>query len=116
MKELAYRAKDSSRAESDYLSVLGDLIAQYEKRLNLPQPKVSPVEALEYLMEMSGRTQAELALIIGHKSNLSAFLHGKRGLSKANAMRLAQYFKVSPALFLDSTTAAIAVVSKPKTA
>lgn len=100
MKGLAYRHAALTRAESDYLAVLGDLIAQYEKRLPRLTPDLTPVEALRYLMEINTLTQADLVPIVGHKSNLSAFLSGKRGLSKLNTMRLAERFKVSPSIFL----------------
>ncbi len=101
MKELSYKSKSLSQSEVDYLSVLGDLIAQYEKKHLAPSGKVTPIEALQYLMGVSGLKQSDLVPVVGHKSNLSAFLHNKRRLSKNNAMRLSQYFKVSPALFLE---------------
>jgi HTH-type transcriptional regulator/antitoxin HigA len=51
-------------------------------------------------MDINGLNQSDLAPIVGYKSNLSAFLAGKRGLSKAVALKLAERFKVSPAIFL----------------
>jgi HTH-type transcriptional regulator/antitoxin HigA len=100
MKELAYRMSDLSPAEADYLSVLGGLIAQYEESLPRLAPEMTPQEALVYLMEVNELGQSELVPFVGHKSNLSAFLNGHRGLSKRAASQLADYFKVSPALFL----------------
>jgi HTH-type transcriptional regulator / antitoxin HigA len=101
MKELCYRNLSLSHSEKDYLYVLSNLIIEYEKEHLDPPGKVTPVEALKYLMEVNNLKQSDLAPIVGHKSNLSAFLHGKRGLSKINAVRLGEYFKVSPALFLE---------------
>lgn len=100
MKDLAYRRASLSHGEADYLSVLASLIAQYEKRLPRLAAKMTPSEALKHLLEINGLTQAALVPLVGHKSNLSAFLSGKRGLSKQAALRLAERFKVSPALFL----------------
>ena len=100
MKGLAYHRKRLSQGESDYLIVLSNLIAQYEKQLPRLAPKMTPAEALAYLMEINGLTQTDLVPLTGHKSNLSAFLSGKRQLSKLAAVRLAEYFKVSPAVFL----------------
>lgn len=100
MKRLAYRRSSLSSGEADYLTVLGDLIAQYEKRLPRLAEEMTPQEALTFLMEANGLAQADLVEYVGHKSNLSAFLSGNRGLSKRAASRLAEYFKVSPALFL----------------
>jgi len=101
MKELSYKNESLSRPEADYLSVLSDLIFQYEKKHVEPPGEVTPVDALKYLMEVGGLKPSDLTPIVGHKSNLSAFLHGRRALSKGNALRLAEYFKVSPALFLN---------------
>ncbi|HEY9867607.1 MAG TPA: hypothetical protein V6D08_00245 [Candidatus Obscuribacterales bacterium] len=100
MKELAYRRNTLTHGEADYLAVLGGLIAQYEKRLPRLAEEMTPREALAYLMEINGLAQADLVEFVGYKSNLSAFLNGHRGLSKRAACRLAEYFRVSPALFL----------------
>lgn len=100
MKRLASRSAELSRAQSDYLSVLGDLIAQYEERLPKLESNITPMQALKYLMEVNHLTQADLAPLVGHLSNLSAFLSGKRQLSKTATLRLSERFKVSPALFL----------------
>jgi len=100
MKRLAYRRSSLSSGESDYLTVLGDLIAQYEKQLPRLAEEMTPREALAFLMEANGLAQADLVEYVGYKSNLSAFLSGHRGLSKRAACRLAEYFKVSPGLFL----------------
>ena len=100
MKRLAYRRNSLSSSEADYLTVLGDLIAQYEKRLPQLAEEMTPREALAFLMESNGLAQVDLVEYVGYKSNLSAFLSGHRGLSKRAACRLAEYFKASPALFL----------------
>jgi HTH-type transcriptional regulator/antitoxin HigA len=100
MKELAYRRASLSTGQADYLSVLGGLIAEYEKRIPGLADEMTPREALLYLMQVNGLAQADLVAYVGYKSNLSAFLSDHRGLSKRAAMRLADYFKVSPALFL----------------
>jgi antitoxin component HigA of HigAB toxin-antitoxin module len=100
MKRLAYQRSELSRGESDYLAVLADLIAHYEKRLPPLADELSPQAALVYLMEQNGLTQSDLVQFVGHKSNLSAFLSGNRGLSKLAACRIAAHFRVSPALFL----------------
>src|SRR5271165_5846775 len=89
MKRLAYRRSNLTSGEADYLTVLGDLIAQYEKRLPRLAEEMTPQEALAFLMEINGLAQTDLVEFVGHKSNLSAFLSGHRGLSKRAACRLA---------------------------
>jgi HTH-type transcriptional regulator / antitoxin HigA len=98
-KELASR-ESLRKEEHGYFLVLSDLIESYEKKSGRLGAKTTPAQALRYLMEENGLTQTDLVPIVGHKSHLSAFLHGKRGLSKTNAIKLAQRFKVSPMLFL----------------
>jgi HTH-type transcriptional regulator / antitoxin HigA len=100
MKRLARRLDSLTRGERDYLAVLGDLIAQYERRLRQLDREMTPREVLAHLMEINDLAQCDLVECVGHKSNLSAFLNGHRGLSKRAAARLADYFKVSPVLFL----------------
>ena len=53
--------------------MLDSLIIQYENQ-HVESGEVTPVEALKYLMKEGGLKQADLVPIIGHKSNLSAFL------------------------------------------
>ena len=98
-KQLAQR-ENLSKEEHGYFLVLSDLIESYEKKQGRLGAKTTPVEALRYLMEENGLSQVDLVPIVGQKSHLSAFLNGKRGLSKVNAIKLAQRFKVSPMLFL----------------
>ena len=98
-KELASKQKISEE-ERGYFLVLCELIESYEKKLGRLGPRTTPAQALKYLMEVNGLSQVDLVPIVGHKSHLSAFLNGKRGLSKSNAIKLAQRFKVSPMLFL----------------
>lgn len=100
MKRLAYRRNSLSQSEADYLTVLGDLIAQFEKKLPQLSEEMTPREALAFLMECNGLAQADLVEFVGYKSNLSAFLSGHRGLSQRAACRLAEFFSVSPAIFL----------------
>ncbi|HEY9679113.1 MAG TPA: hypothetical protein V6C76_13975 [Drouetiella sp.] len=100
MKELAYRRSTLTSGEADYLSVLGELIAQFERKLPKLAEDITPQEALVFLMESNNLAQADIVEFVGQKSNLSAFLNGHRGLSKRSACRLAEFFKVSPALFL----------------
>jgi plasmid maintenance system antidote protein VapI len=62
---------------------------------------IPPERILQSMMEEGGLSQSQLAREVGcHQENISAFLSGKRGLSKANAMKLAKRFCVSVELFL----------------
>ena len=43
----------------------------------------------------------DLGAVLGSQSLASMVLHGKRGISRANVMKLAQHFRVNPLLFID---------------
>ena len=47
-------------------------------------------------------TASDLGRVLGNRSLGAAILRGDRAISKANAIKLADYFKVSAALFLSA--------------
>ena len=51
-------------------------------------------------MESSGTRQIDLVGIIGSSGVVSEIVNGKRGISKAQAKALSEYFKVSSSLFI----------------
>jgi HTH-type transcriptional regulator/antitoxin HigA len=99
--ELVMKATQRTSDESDYLSILGKLIREYEEAHSKKIPKMTPQRALESLMEDNNLTQSELARQLETtQSVISEFLSGRRGMSKALVLRLSNFFKVSPELFL----------------
>jgi HTH-type transcriptional regulator/antitoxin HigA len=99
--ELVLKTDSRTADESDYLAILGMLIREFEDVHKIAPPRMTPQRALESLMEDNALTQSELARQLqAPQSVLSEFLAGKRGLSKSLVVKLANYFKVSPALFL----------------
>ncbi len=71
---------------------------------------IPPERILQSILEENGLSQSQLAREIGcHQENISAFLSGKRGLSKTTAVKLAKYFRVSVALFLPVANEQLAV-------
>ncbi|HEY9679362.1 MAG TPA: helix-turn-helix domain-containing protein [Drouetiella sp.] len=101
--ELVLKADQRTRDESDYLSVLEKLITEFETSIQGKQVSLTPQRALESLMEDNKLTQSELARRLdAPQSVISEFLAGKRGLSKTLLVKLADYFKVSPELFLSA--------------
>lgn len=63
-------------------------------------PELAPHELLQALLEESGQRQADLVPIFGSRSRVSDAVNGKRALSKEQAKRLGEYFRVSPAAFI----------------
>ncbi len=80
-------------AEGDRLAVLGILIADYERRTFNIEP-VAPLAIVVLDMEMHGRTQTELARVLGSRSRASELLAGHRTLTPAMADRLADAWKI----------------------
>jgi len=89
-----------TRDGGDYLSALVVLVHAYEQE-HYPSEKVPGVETLKFLMEENNLKQADLAHLFSSKSNLSEILSGKRQISKEQAKRLADHFKLSVAAFID---------------
>jgi HTH-type transcriptional regulator / antitoxin HigA len=85
--------------QRELLELLVVLIERFEaERYSLSA--ASPVEVVRELMQARGMKLAGLGTLIGSKGVASEILSGKRGLSKTNIRRLAEYFHVSPELFL----------------
>jgi HTH-type transcriptional regulator/antitoxin HigA len=88
-------------ARGRLIEVLSTLIENYESR-ECPAPQVSPSQMLTHLLEARGVKCAEVAKKTGiSPATLSSILAGRRGVSKAIALKLAGYFNVSPIFFLD---------------
>ena len=90
---------DRSLAQDEYLRALTDLVETYENA-HVTIPPVSGVEALRFLMEEHGVTQADLAPLFGTRSIVSEILAGKRHLALAHIMRLAERFGLPADVFI----------------
>jgi antitoxin component HigA of HigAB toxin-antitoxin module len=88
-----------STAEEEYLRALTDLVETYENAY-VSIPTVTGVEALRYLIEEHGLTQADLAPLFGTRSIVSEVLAGKRRLALSHIARLAERFGVPADVFI----------------
>jgi len=91
---------DRSPAEEMYLDALTDLVETYEET-HVRIPVRSGVDALRFLMEANDLRQVDLVPVLGRKSLVSEVLGGKRPLALTHIKKLADYFRVSPAVFID---------------
>lgn len=73
--------------EADRFDVLSDLIEAYESRRH-PVPLPDPVSLILSFMEATGRTQADLAALLGSKPRASEVLGRKRPLSMGMVRKL----------------------------
>ncbi len=85
--------------EEALAEVLTVLIEDYEER-RYPLPSVSPNEALTSLMEDRGLKHKDIWPVIGNKGATTEILSGRRSISKAQAKRLAEFFRVPLELFV----------------
>jgi HTH-type transcriptional regulator/antitoxin HigA len=60
----------------------------------------TPDEVLRELMRARGTRQKDLLEVFGSKGIASEVVRGRRAISRTQVKRLAQFFHVSPALFL----------------
>ena len=90
---------DCSKEELTLLRLVGILLQQYEtRRRDIPRAK--PHEMLQFLMGENGLRQRDLLDIFGTRPIVSKVLHGKRGITRPQALKLADRFKVAPDLFI----------------
>jgi len=91
--------EDLSAEEEQLAEMLTILIEDFEAR-HYPLPPVSPREALKALMEERGLRHSHIWPVMGNKGVASEILNGKRSISKAQAKKLAEFFRVPVELFL----------------
>ena len=84
--------------ELDYIDVLGMLIYEYEKDLDIV-PDIYGVELLKVLLEERNLKQKDLVSIFKTESIVSDLLNEKRKLTTRHIQELAEFFNLSPAVF-----------------
>lgn len=100
IRPLSTKVKLTS-GEADYLYAMSELILAYEENHPVPpSAAVSPISSLKFLMQEHQMSSSDLGRLLGDRSLGTNILTGKRELSKTHIRRLADYFKVSPALFI----------------
>ena len=101
---LAVRPEGSLNVgEQDYFDTLTMLVEAYDREhYTVGAGNGDPLTMLNYLMEESGMTQADLGRLLGNRALASLILNGHRQLSKSHIRKLADHFKVSPSLFLQA--------------
>jgi len=91
--------EDLSPEEEALAEVLTLLIEDYEEKVH-PLPSVSPNESLNSLMEERGLKHKDIWPVLGNKGVATEVLSGRRSISKAQAKRLAEFFRVPIDLFI----------------
>ena len=92
---------EASPEEQALHSLLSTLVKEYDDRV-YTLPPGDPLRLLRYLMEQRGLRPTDLTPIFGARSITSLVLNGKRELSKTHIRKLAEFFHVSPTVFLEA--------------
>ncbi|WP_035645633.1 MULTISPECIES: helix-turn-helix domain-containing protein [unclassified Flavobacterium] len=66
--------------EGDELDILVTLIEKYEQ-IHFPIPEPDPIEAIKFMMEQNGLTDADLGIILNSRSRVSELFNRKRALT-----------------------------------
>jgi len=98
-KKLMEKGEDISPEEEMLLRLITKLIQDFEEKFYKPRD-VSALEMLHHLMEARDLKAKDLWSVFGSKGITSEVLNGKRGISKAQIKNLANFFSVSPELFI----------------
>ena len=98
--ELMSRPEETLSPEEDrLLETMAILVEAYEE-VHYPIPEASATDILNFFMEDRGIKQSDLLPVFGSSGITSEVVNGKRSISKAQARKLADYFKVSVELFI----------------
>ncbi len=79
--------------EADDFDLLALVIKDYEEK-HWPVEPIDPPEMLRMYMELHGRTQSDLAQVLGSKSRASDVLNRRRSLTMEQARRLHQEWQI----------------------
>src|SRR5262245_11586384 len=80
-------------SEGDRLEILLTLIDAWEDRQH-PIEEADPVDVIRFAMQAAGRTQADLAVLIGSRARASEILQRKRRLTLAMIWKLSERWKI----------------------
>jgi HTH-type transcriptional regulator/antitoxin HigA len=91
--------EDLSPEEAKLFDLVVKLIQDYEDE-HYPIEPAAPHQVLQHLMEARDLKQKDLVHLFGSPGRASEAINGVRAISKAQAKALAEFFHVSPELFI----------------
>ncbi len=98
-KLMAKGEENLTREEDALLELLVDLVHDFEQKYD-PLPKSEPQKMVAFLLDQRGIKASDLWPVLGSKSRTSELLSGKREVSKDQAKKLAEFFRVPVDLFI----------------
>ena len=101
VESLMEKGERSMTPEEDaLLDLLTNLIRDYEATAYPRRERSSPHEMVAFLLEQRSLAPKDLWPVIGSKSRVSEILAGRRSISKEQAKKLAEFFRVRADLFI----------------
>jgi HTH-type transcriptional regulator/antitoxin HigA len=97
---LALDDRDALSPEEEALAEMMTLLIEDYEDKHHPLPRVSPNASLKALMEERGLKHKDIWPILGNKGAATEVLSGRRSISKMQAKRLAEFFRVPIDLFI----------------
>lgn len=85
--------KEPGTPEGDELDILVDLVEHYESK-HFPVEPMEPIDLLRVHMNTTGRTQADLAALLGSRPRASEVLNRKRALTVDMIYRLSSEWHI----------------------
>ena len=98
--DLIGKGRARSADETKLMCLLVLLVEDYDRRNAMPPDDSTPAELLQFLVEHSGKTTADLIPVFGQRSHVYEALKGRRLISADQARKLGKVFGVSPGLFV----------------
>jgi HTH-type transcriptional regulator / antitoxin HigA len=92
-------SRELTPEEEKLFALLVKLVEDFEQR-HYPIGESSPTETLKFLLEQRGLRQRDIVHLFGSSGIASEVINGKRAISKTQAKALADFFQVSPELFI----------------
>jgi antitoxin component HigA of HigAB toxin-antitoxin module len=102
LKEIVERLallKKRTQDQEDYLDAITTFIEKFDQDLFPESGKPDAIDVLKHLMEGREMSASDLGRVLGSRTLGPAIVRGARKISRANAPKLANHFKVSPSLF-----------------
>lgn len=100
LSALIRKGRARNTDETKLMRLLSVLIEDYDRRNGLPPSDATPTERLQFLLDHSGKTRADLESVFGQRSHVSEALSGRRQISVVQAQKLGKLFAVKPGLFI----------------
>ncbi len=98
LEALDFMDRPPTPEEAAYRDVLAALVEAYDRTCKFPQ--APPNEVVKFFMEQRGLKQADLVPVLGTRTQVSDIVTGRRGISKAQAKKLAAFFNTGVELFI----------------